>query len=304
MIKKRFKEYFTFTKKERNGLFVLLIILFVLILVKIYQSNKSYGEVVLFDSDFQKDIKKFEESLIPKTTTEKKNQISSVNQDDFKKDKWFVPEILFDFDPNQVSKKELKELGFSDKQAKTLMNYREKGGLFFTKNDLLKIYGIGKEQFGILEPYIIFEVKNKAEDYIPKISKKELIEINSASKEDLMKITGIGSSYADRIIKYKNLLGGYYEKNQILEVYGMDSIRYLGLVQEVLIDTNLINKLNLNEADFITLLRHPYLNKYQTEAILKYKNIVGDFTEFEQIHENNLLTKREFVKIKPYLKLN
>ena len=221
MIKKRFKEYFTFTKKERNGLFVLLIILFALILVKIYQSNKSYGEIVLFDSDFQKDIEKFEESLIPKIVNKKDNQITSIDKGDFKKDEWFVPEILFDFDPNQVSKKELKRLGFSEKQAKTLMNYREKGGTFYKKDDLLKIYGIEKEQFAILEPYIILELSNNSDEFISKNIQKELIEINSASKEDLMKINGIGNTFSERIIKYRDLLGGYYRKDQILEVYAL-----------------------------------------------------------------------------------
>ena len=74
MIKNRFREYFTYTRKERNGLIVLLFILFVLILVKVYQSNKSYGEIVLIDNDFKKEIEEFERNLIQKQNIEKNNQ--------------------------------------------------------------------------------------------------------------------------------------------------------------------------------------------------------------------------------------
>jgi DNA uptake protein ComE-like DNA-binding protein len=307
MINRRFREYFTFTKKERNGIIVLLIILLLLILVKVYQSNKSFGEIVLINNDFQKDIKKFEESLIPKKVNEKDKRISSVDQVDTHKEVWIEPEMLFNFNPNKVPKKKLKDLGFTKKQINTLINFRNKGGQFYKKEDLLKIYGIEIEQYEILESYIIIDVQNdiqkKKEFIIEKSETKIIIEINSGAKEDLIKLHGIGNSFAERIIKYRDLLGGFYKKDQLLEVYGMDSTRYLGFIQDVLIDTNLINKLNLNKADFKTLIRHPYLNKYQTEAILKYKEVVGDFSKIEQIYQNNLLTIDEYSKLEPYLKL-
>ena len=303
MLKKRFREYFTFTKKERNGIIVLLIILFLLVLVKVYQNNKSFSEIVLIDDDFQKDIEKFEESLIPKKINKKDKRIFYADQVNTHKEEWYKPETLFDFNPNKASGKKLKELGFTKKQINTLINFRNKGGKFYKKEDLLKIYGIEIEQYKILEPYIIVEVKNKTEEFFQKNDEKILIEINAASKENLISLNGIGSSFAERIIKYRDLLGGFYKKDQLLEVYGMDSTRYLGFIQDVLIDTNLINKISLNEADFKTFIRHPYLNKYQTEAILKYKEVMGTFSKIEQIYQNNLLTKEEYSKLEPYLKL-
>ena len=202
-----------------------------------------------------------------------------------------------------MSKSELKNLGLPEKQINTLINYRKKGGVFYKNEDLLKIYGIEKEQFEVLNPYIVIEVKNKQESVNIKNVVKELLELNTASKEDLTSLNGIGDSFAERIIKYRDLLGGYYEKEQIFEVYGMDSSRFFGFSQDIIIDTNQINKLNLNEADFKILVRHPYLNKYQTGAILKYRELEGKFTNIEQIHQNNLLLKEKFVKLKPYLKL-
>ena len=307
MIKNRFREYFTFTKKERNGIIVLLVILILLILLKVYQNNKSFGEIVLIDDDFQKDIEKFEESLIPKKVNKKNKRISYADQVDTHKEEWCKPETLFDFNPNKASGKKLKELGFTKKQINTLINFRNKGGKFYKKEDLLKIYGIEIEQYKILEPYIIIEMQDNSREKKKFIDRKTepkiFIKINSATKENLIKLHGIGNSFAERIIKYRDLLGGFYTKDQLLEVYGMDSTRYLGFIQDVLIDTNLINKISLNEADFKTFIRHPYLNKYQTGAILKYKEVMGDFSKIEQIYQTNLLTKEEYSKLEPYLKL-
>jgi len=304
MLKKRFREYFTYTRKERNGLIVLLIILFILILIKIYQNNKPIDEIVIFDSEFQAEIDAFEKSLIPK-----KDKVTiSKKSKKFHEAEWRVPDELFNFDPNTISHENLKKLGFSKKQISTIINYRKKGGSFYKKKDLLKIYGIENSQYKALEPYIEIEKAAKFTQFDEKgeISNEVimLVELNSATKEQLVSIKGIGEVYANRIIKYRDMLGGYYIKNQLLEVYGIDSIKYLSISKQINIDTSLIAKIDLNKANFKTLIKHPYVNKYETKAILKYKEIIGEFTEFEQIHENNLLSKEELNKLKPYLSIN
>jgi competence protein ComEA len=304
MIKKRFREYFTYTRKERNGLIVLLVILFILILIKIYQSNQSVGEIVIFDSEFQAKVDSFEKGLIPKKDSKPNTKKSKI----FFKAEWEIPDELFYFNPNNVSSNDLIKLGLSKKQITTLINYRTKGGVFYKKKDLLKIYGIDDFQYKALEPYIKIENKVKLTEFKEEgeigIEIMVLIELNSATKEQLIGIKGVGEVYAKRIIKYRDLLGGYYSKSQLLEVYGIDTVKYLSISQQINVDTSLISKIDLNKANFKLLIKHPYINKYETEAILKYIEIIGEFTEFEQIHENNLLSKEELIKIKPYLKLN
>lgn len=304
MIKRRFKEYFTFTKKERNGIIVLLFILSVLVIIRIFQNSESVGNIELMDEQFRKDIEAFEKGLVPKEQKSKTKKAAYKARKSIAEDKWHIPGKLFKFDPNTVSKAQLKDLGFSNRQLNTLMNYRKSGGRFFEKKDLMKIYGINIKQYKALEPYIVIHEEGKEEsEKVHKREERVLIELNSSSKDQLKMLRGIGDAYAERIIKYKSLLGGYYSHEQLLEVYGMDSARFAGFQDQVRIDTGKIHQINLSTATYDSLIKHPYLNKYQTKAILKYKEIVGEFSHIEQIHQNNLLTKEDFLRIRPYLKL-
>ncbi|OFR37722.1 helix-hairpin-helix domain-containing protein [Porphyromonas sp. HMSC065F10] len=66
----------------------------------------------------------------------------------------------------------------------------------------------------------------RAEAYLPKLKPGATIDLNSADTTLLKRVPGIGSSFARRIVKYRDLLGGYYVVEQLQEVYGMDRERY------------------------------------------------------------------------------
>ncbi len=305
MLKKRFKEYFTFTKGERNGIIVLLLILLVLVVLRIYQANLTYGEIILMDEEFQKEIEEFQNSFIPVEETHRENKKSKDINLIKTNESWTQPKQLFNFDPNQITRGQLKELGFSQKQINTFVNYREKGGRFYKKEDLLNVYGIEQEQYAILESYIVIRSKEKIDfKNSEKIVEKVLIDINSATKDDLIKLRGIGETYSKRIIKYRNKLGGYSHKQQLKEVYGLDSVKFESIKHNIKVDTSFVEKLSLNKSDFSQFIKHPYLNKYQTESILKYRELIGEFSKIEDVYLNKLLTKEEYFRLKPYLKLN
>lgn len=301
MLKKRFKEYFNFSKKERNGTIVLLFILCALIGINIWIKNKEFGEIILMSEEFQQEIDRFEASLKPI----KQNQIKAPYQSE--PDNKNLKINYFRFDPNSVTKSELTQLGFNSKQINTLLNYRNKGGSFSNKEDLLKIYGVNKELYNKLEPYI--EIQDNKDELIVKDENIERIgnnisvrlEMNSASMKELMELPGIGESFANKIIKYRQLLGGFHHKDQLLEVYGMDSARFFKIDSLIYFDTLLISKLNINKVQYKTLLRHPYLNKYQTNAIMKYRELAGKFHNVNQLFEYNLLEEEDYFRIKPYL---
>ena len=102
-----------------------------------------------------------------------------------------------------------------------------------------------------------------------------VLELNSADSTDLLSLYGIGKVFSRRIIKYRSLLGGYYTSEQLLEVYGMDSSRYLGFHNKIRVDTNLIKKINLTTVEFKELLRHPYVNYDMVKSFVNYRDRHG-----------------------------
>jgi len=130
---------------------------------------------------------------------------------------------------------------------------------------------------------------------------EKIIEINTADTSDLIKLPGIGPYYAGRIIKYRELLGGYYQKEQLLEVYGMDSARYLGFQQFILIDTSKILKVNLNQVEFKALLRHPYFDYEMVKGIFNYKRKVKQIRSASELQSANVVSSIKYSKVMPYL---
>lgn len=307
MAGRRFKEYFSFTKRERNGIIVLLFLLVTLIIVENCIDFSSDKEISLMTKDYREKIAEFEKSLEEKSFTrekEKKYQTYS-SEENAHENHWIIPDSLFYFDPNTITENQLKKLGLSEKQISTFINYRNAGGEFQISTDLLKIYGINEEQFNILEPYIFIAKKDKKVEKRDKDYTKDftsiVISLNSCSADSLELIYGIGPAYAERMIKYRELLGGYIHKSQLYEVYGLDSVLIDSIKDQLIIDTSLIRKININEAEYVDLIKHPYLNKYQTQSILKFREIQGEFNDINELIDYNLLPENVFQKIKPYL---
>ncbi|MCG8409937.1 MAG: helix-hairpin-helix domain-containing protein [Bacteroidales bacterium] len=257
--------------------------------------------MVELDDDFKKEITQFEKSqeLIEKKKKvyTKKKQYTSIDKFSFK-----TRNQLFEFDPNIVTQVELEKLGFTKRQIQIFLRYREKGGRFYKKEDLLKIYGIKENHYNHLEAFVHIKKESspKRKEYKNLVFE---VEINSATMKELIKLKGIGRSYAKKIIKYRELLGGYVKKQQLLEVYGMDSSRYNQFCQFVKIDTSLVQHININKAEFKKILRHPYLDSYQCQCIMDYRELMGEFTDLKQILENNLIDTITYNKISPYCKI-
>lgn len=109
----------------------------------------------------------------------------------------------------------------------------------------------------------------------PDQKKLKLIEINSADSVALLELPGIGPVFAKRIIKYRQMLGGFAEAGQLMEVYGMDSLRMAGIIRLIRIDTTGIRRLDINKATFKELLAHPYLEYEHVKAIARFRDKKG-----------------------------
>jgi len=132
---------------------------------------------------------------------------------------------------------------------------------------------------------------------------KSPLNLNEADSVSLLPLPGIGPVFAGRIIKYRNILGGYAQAEQLLEVYGMDSSRYFPLIPLIRTDTNMVRKLKLNKATFRDLLRHPYLEYEDVKALVNYRDVVGHVSTLKELRYHRVLPDSILIRIRPYLDL-
>ncbi len=219
------------------------------------------------------------------------------------------------FDPNTVSEEKLIDLGLTTPLARRLINYRATGAHFSNPNDLLKIYGFPEPLFTQLEPYIIIKPSSKLKKAIlpvksasveNKIKKVEdplpAFDLNNADTSILKTINGIGSKLSSRIVKYRTSLGGFISKNQLYEIYRLDS----GVVEKIS-KTSIIakdfqpTKININKATKEQLATHPYINWTQAKLIIAYRNQHGAFLIPNDLVKVYSIDKNWVKKNAPYL---
>ncbi len=135
---------------------------------------------------------------------------------------------------------------------------------------------------------------------IEKLSPGETISLNTSDTTEWKKVPGIGSSYSSRIVKYRALLGGFNSKVQLLEVYGIDSEMYSRISRYITEDSN-FTKIKINELEFKDLLRHPYLNYSQVQAIVNLRDKKGNITSINELSMFDEFTNEDIERLKPYL---
>jgi DNA uptake protein ComE-like DNA-binding protein len=128
-----------------------------------------------------------------------------------------------------------------------------------------------------------------------------LIELNSADSLDLLQLAGIGPVIASRILKYRNLLGGFYGKQQLLEVYGFPEETYHAISENLTIDSLQVKQLRINFSGYAELIRHPYFEKRNVEAILNFRENNGPFLSQEQLLAEGLIDTATYAVIRPYI---
>ena len=157
------------------------------------------------------------------------------------------------------------------------------------------------------EPYIKIEGGSKddieSESFEKNRSDEVVIELNTAGTELLKKLKGIGDSYSNRIVKYRNLLGGFVKKEQLMEVYGMDTALYNQINDKVTVDASKIRKININKCSVELLKKHPYIKWNVASAIINYREQHGNFSVIADIKKTDLIDEDLFGKVAPYLVL-
>jgi DNA uptake protein ComE-like DNA-binding protein len=154
--------------------------------------------------------------------------------------------------------------------------------------------------FDVIKPFIEIQQDTVIEDYAMN-NDYPVVELNSADTLDLQQLKGIGPSFAKRIVKYRDMLGGYYSKSQLLEVYGMDSARYEGFKNFVFVNPDSVKKIDINSATIKQLIKHPYIEFYTAKSIVNYRTKLGKYSEVTQLKDSSLVYDELYRKIAPYL---
>ena len=232
------------------------------------------------------------------------NQVSPFllleNESSQEEKKTAVPEF-FVFDPNKATDSEFLRLGFSNKQITTIRKYQDKGGVFRDRADFFKIRVISENQKRALSDFVVIE---RGTESVPQkescVVNVPVIDLNSADSIQLKQLPGIGAVLSKRIVKYRDLLGGFYSINQLKEVYGLREQTIRQIEEKVKVDNTKIRKLDLNFADVNELSRHPYLKKNLAMQIVRFRTKNGSIRDFSILRDSMILNIDEYNRIKPY----
>ena len=301
-MKRIMKEYFTFSKKERIAVIILLCLIAAFLAAPYFLEKEKQKPII--DTALQEQLIKLQQNNTDSVSNNKveiNNDSSSINKVDF-----------FVFDPNTIDAEGWKKLGLNDRLIATILNYRNKGGKFRTAEDIRKIWGLKKEDADRLIPFV--QIQSTTDNYNNytnnynysknKSSQKKIttpIDINIATAEELMQLPGMNHSLPFRIINYREKLGSFVNLQQIKTAYGMTDSIYQLINPYLKIDLNTIKKININTASEYELSLNPNISRDIAKAIIIYRNQHGNYQKLEDLKKIVFINEEMFQKIVPYL---
>ena len=317
MTKKNFiKEYLHFSRKERIGVMLIVFIMVSVIFLPSFINQNDYEVPIVTDTEWTNLMS----SLETKPIADEDGEVNIGSFTYEKSSQTYVPVTgeLFYFDPNKINAAGWKKLGLRDKTIKTILNYTSKGGYFRKSSDLQKIYGLHENEFARLEPFIQIEnisgSKNtyhkkefaapkefKIKTYEKRTPAYDVVDINEGDLTSFISLPGIGEKLGNRIINFRNKLGGFYSVDQISETYGLPDSTFQKIKSLLVIKESDIKRISINKVNRDELKLHPYIKWNIANAIIEYRNQHGKFTSVEDLKKIILLDDNTYSKIQPYL---
>lgn len=303
----RLKEYFNFSKKERYGMIALLVMLIFLWYAPLLFVPDETFDIKGF-ARFEQDIAQLEQEHVQSGKDDDSGEIYYAASDiSYRKP---VKTEAFYFDPNTLKPAGWQRLGISGRTIQTIQNFIAKGGKFYKAEDIGKIYGLKKQDYARLLPYVRIakkEMEQKQEksagavSYSGRKNRVSSISINIADTTAFITLPGIGSKLAVRIISFREKLGGFYSVGQIAEVYGLSDSVFQQIKPYLLCDAESIKKININTAGINELKAHPYI-KYQVgNAVIQYRLQHGNFKSDGDLKQIHVMTDDLLQKLSPYI---
>ena len=305
-------DYFNFSKKERTGILVLvfLIVFFIGLpfLYPFFIKPRPTNAAIFKKEIASLSIQQTAQTKQFSNRNEGENLIQSSNRSVSNQP---TKGELFYFDPNTASSSDWKRLGLRETTIATIQHFLSKGGRFYKREDIGKIWGLHPDEVKRLIPYVQIQNLQATRFSEEKEFKKKLpgaavysvsfIDINKADTAAFISLPGIGSKLSQRIINFRDKLGGFYAVEQIGETFGLADSTFQKIKPQLSISNIALTKININTADIEEMKKHPYLRYAISNAIVRYRLQHGNFLAVEDIKKIMTITADVFNKVAPYL---
>jgi competence protein ComEA len=319
-VAKLLTNYFTFTKKERTGTFVILFFILLLTLLpflyplfikaKAADASAFEKEIASLKIKQQDTASRFAKKNFDEENYQNYYQPSEKNYHN----KNAVKGELFYFNPNTASPADWQRLGLRDKTIATIQNYLSKGGKFYKPEDIGKIWGLHADEVERLMPYVQIAAKEnsyaqsnypqktyEAKPYDKPKYTPSIIDVNNADTTAFIALPGIGSKLAQRIINFRDKLGGFYKAEQVAETFGLPDSTYQKIKGRLSFTNITVKQFNINTAAIDEMKTHPYIRFAIANAIVQYRTQHGNFAAVADIKKIMLVTDEVYEKVVPYL---
>lgn len=295
-MKRIVKEYLSFTRKERTAIVILLALMGLFIAAPYFYSPEQLPPV---------DTRELEQYLGGQPSSaesvDRKQQV--VGQEDR------MPFRLFVFDPNTLSAEGWQQLGIRERTALTILRFRNKGGRFRRAADLRKIWGLAAADADRLMPYVRIPageypgtVAAKAEQVSWHRAVPGRVAINAATVEDWQALPGIGEVLANRIVRYRDKLGGFRSVEQVGKTYGISDPVFKRIQPLLHLDTvapATATGLDLNTASARQLSAQTGIPEAIARSIVLYRKQYGPFRAVTDLKKIVVLPDSLFRLIEP-----
>ncbi|MDQ3141089.1 MAG: helix-hairpin-helix domain-containing protein [Bacteroidota bacterium] len=299
-MKPRLSDHIYLNKKERIGIILLITILILIIFIPFIWVKFQPSASSEFSNPTVRDVNDVSlNSNSNRTSASKyKRKNKPIN---------YFTEKYFYFNPEKINEVQSKQLGIPTTTYKNLRKYLSAGGRIKKASDLSKIYGMTPELYEKLKPYIEIVEDTFSTAYRRPSSPMNVIKqpvnvnINQADADDFDKIPGIGEVLSQRILKYRNALGGFYHVNQIAEVFGISDSLYQTMAPYISCSEPVLQKISLRSTNLETLDRHPYISIKQAKIIIAFLAMHPSLNDPKELYQIKALDSLFLQKTIPYV---